>query len=65
MKPVTITINAFCQIFGISRTTTYKLINQGRIETIKVGRSTRITVRSAEAWFEQAVAESVAVRVLR
>lgn len=58
MTPLALTVNDFCEAFGLKRTKTYELIAQGRLETLKVGRRRLITYRSAEALFEKAAAEA-------
>lgn len=44
------TVRAFCDAYGVGRTRAYQLINEGAIEAVKIGVSTRITCASAEAW---------------
>lgn len=36
------TITEFCEIFGITRQTLRNWINDGKVKTIKIGRSVRI-----------------------
>lgn len=47
MDPVLITIKQFNDLYGIGRTRTYELINDGTIETVKVGR--RRLIKNASA----------------
>ncbi|WP_205821054.1 DNA-binding protein [Methylobacterium nonmethylotrophicum] len=47
--------------YGFGRTTTYEFLNSGRLEAIKLGRSTRIKRESADAL----VASLPAYRVTR
>lgn len=49
MKPLTIRIDEFQRITGLRRTKTYELINQGLLQTVKIGRCTLVTMASAEA----------------
>lgn len=49
IKPVAVTIPTFTKMFGIGRTTAYSLINEGRLERVRIGRRTFIMVASAEA----------------
>ena len=49
--PILMTIREFCACYRLGRTRAYELIKSGAVVAIKVGRSTRITVESAEAWF--------------
>ncbi len=39
------------QRFNISRSRIYRMLSQGDIQAVKVGRSTRIVTRSVEAYF--------------
>ncbi|KXV49596.1 hypothetical protein AD945_04005 [Gluconobacter albidus] len=39
------------QRFNISRSGIYRMLSQGDIQAVKVGRSTRIVARSVEAYF--------------
>jgi excisionase family DNA binding protein len=50
----------FCDWASISRVTAYKLIAEGQLRVVKVGRSTRVTGEDATAWRDRlrAVAES-------
>lgn len=43
-------IKHFCAENNVSHVTTYKLINEGAIEAVKLGRKTLIVVESADAW---------------
>lgn len=45
------TIPQFCRAYGVCRTTAYKLIKDGKIERVKVGRAARIVVETADLWF--------------
>lgn len=45
-----LTINGFCAAYGLGRTHAYKLIALGKIEAVKDGSKTLVTVESAEAW---------------
>jgi len=50
MKSELLTIPEFCKTTNIGRTVTYKLINQGDIEAVKVGKKTLITRSSLDAF---------------
>ena len=50
MKRQFLTIRAFCDAYGVGRTTTYELINAGKLRRIKVGSRTLIPGEDAEAW---------------
>ncbi len=58
---VLLTIEEFMMIYAFGRTTTYEFLNSGRLEAIKLGRSTRIKRESADAL----VASLPAYRVTR
>lgn len=47
---VLITIAEFCEIYGVSRSTAYRLINDGTLPLVKIGRASRIRSSDAEAW---------------
>lgn len=49
MTPQTIRINDFCRLYGLGRTKTYDLINQGVLRRVKVGGRSLITWESAQA----------------
>jgi hypothetical protein len=44
------TIKGFCQAYGRSRTRTYQLINEGRLQVVKDGSTTLILEESARTW---------------
>lgn len=46
MNTITTTISRFCEMIGIGKTKTYELINDGSLETIKLGRRRLILMRS-------------------
>jgi excisionase family DNA binding protein len=45
-----ITINEFCQRYKVSRSLAYRLLSDGRLRAVKVGRLTRIRQEDADAW---------------
>ena len=49
MEPVTTTIEGTKQATGLGVTSIYKLINEGKLEAVKVGRRTLIKTRSIKA----------------
>ncbi len=49
MNKKNLTIPDYGEIYGPKRTKTYDLIGQGKLQTIKIGTRTYITVESAEA----------------
>lgn len=54
-----ITIKNFCDEYGISRSTAYRLRDRGEVPHVKIGRATRIRRKDAEQWY-QSLAESAA-----
>jgi excisionase family DNA binding protein len=55
LRPVSIregldTVNEFCAFFRISRTTFYKLKNQGLIRPVKIGRRTLVPRSEHAEW---------------
>ena len=45
-----LTINEFCDRYGICRETAYQQIRTGRLRAVKVGRKTLIMHADAEVW---------------
>jgi excisionase family DNA binding protein len=45
-------IAVFCETYGVGRTKTYDLINNGAISARKSGKTTLIDRASAERWYE-------------
>jgi hypothetical protein len=43
-------IAAFCQRYGISRTSAYEEIAAGRLQVVKAGRRTLVPADAAESW---------------
>jgi excisionase family DNA binding protein len=48
--PTFLKIDDFVRSFGVCKSRVYELLAEGQIEGVKIGRSTRITGESAEAW---------------
>ena len=48
ITPITMSINDATKLVGLGRTTIYKLIEEGRIETIRIGRRTLCKVASLQ-----------------
>lgn len=53
MKPIAIPPKPAFDMIGVGVTKGYELINSGELETFKIGRATRITVSSIEAYVER------------
>ena len=56
IKPRTYTVRGFERAFNLGHTTTYKLIGEGKLRTVKIGRRTLILADSAEALLNNAAA---------
>lgn len=48
-SPICVRVNDAAHIIGVGRTKLYELIAAGEIETIKLGKSTRVTTASLHA----------------
>ena len=49
LNPLLIPVKEACRILNLGNTTIYKLINQKKLEVVKFGKATRITVKSINA----------------
>ena len=45
------TIQWFCEEYGVSRSTAYRLRDSGAVPHVKIGRAVRIRSEDAERWF--------------
>jgi excisionase family DNA binding protein len=46
VEPICVKINDAARMIGIGRTKLYELISTGEVETVKIGKATRITTAS-------------------
>lgn len=46
MEPVVLSINDTAKTLSLGRTSIYELINQGKLETVKIGRRTLVKMVS-------------------
>jgi excisionase family DNA binding protein len=46
-----LSVNAFCETYGIGRGMFYKLLAAGKLHAVKVGCKTLVARKDAEAWF--------------
>lgn len=46
MEPILVSVNDAATTLNLGRTSIYQLINQGQLETVKIGRRTLIRVES-------------------
>tara|TARA_A100001391_G_scaffold42183_1_gene24424 strand:- start:9551 stop:9727 length:177 start_codon:yes stop_codon:yes gene_type:complete len=54
MEPITVSIEGTKQATGLGVTKIYELINQGKLETVKIGRRTLVKTASIRALVEAA-----------
>lgn len=47
-----ITINFFCEEYGVSRSTAYRLRDSGAVPHVHIGRAVRIRREDAERWYQ-------------
>jgi len=46
VEPICVRINDAARMIGIGRTKLYELISSGELETVKIGKATRVTTAS-------------------
>ena len=51
--PIYATVQNFCTMTGISRSTLYEALRDGKVMARKIGTRTLISVKSGLAWIEQ------------
>lgn len=56
IKPIAVTLKDGFQMIPVSPATGYRLIAAGELETFKIGRATRITTASIEAFVARQLA---------
>jgi len=52
MEPIALTVNDTAKATGFGKTTTYKLIKEGKLTAVKIGRRTLVTMASIKALLE-------------
>lgn len=52
IEPLTVTVADARKISGLSNTTVYKLIGEGKLQVVKIGTRTLITYASVKALLE-------------
>lgn len=57
MKPISVPPKVCFDALGVGVTKGYELINSGELEAFKIGRATRITTSSMEAFVGRRLAE--------
>ena len=53
VEPICVRINDAARMIGVGRTKLYQLISSGELETIKIGKATRITTASLHKLVER------------
>lgn len=52
MRPVLLTMKYFCEEYGVSRSTAYRLRDSGDVPHVHIGRAVRIRREDAERWYQ-------------
>ena len=52
-EPICVRVNDAARMIGVGRTKLYELISSGEVETIKIGKATRITTASLHRLVER------------
>lgn len=53
VEPICVRVNDAARMIGIGRTKLYELISSGELETVKIGKATRITTDSLHRLVER------------
>lgn len=53
VEPLCVRVNDAARMIGIGRTKLYELISSGELETVKIGKATRITTASLHRLVER------------
>ena len=53
IEPICVKVNDAARMIGVGRTKLYELISSGELETIKIGKATRITTASLHRLVER------------
>ena len=46
VEPICVRVNDAARMIGVGRTKVYELISSGELETVKIGKATRVTTAS-------------------
>lgn len=49
VEPICVRVNDAARMIGVGRTKLYQLISRGELETVKIGKSTRVVTASLHA----------------
>ena len=52
-EPICVRVNDAARMIGVGRTKLYELISRGELETVKIGKATRITTASLHRLVER------------
>jgi excisionase family DNA binding protein len=55
MKSALMSVTAFCRYSGIGKTSAYKLLKEGKLDSVKIGRRTLLTTDSINALIERSL----------
>ena len=53
VEPICVRVNDAARMIGVGRTKLYELISSGELETIKLGKATRVTTASLHKLVER------------
>lgn len=53
VEPICVRVNDAARMIGVGRTKLYELISSGELETVKIGKATRITKASLHRLVER------------
>ncbi len=53
VEPICVRVNDAARMIGVGRTKLYELISSGELETIKIGKATRVTTASLHKLVER------------
>ena len=53
VEPICVRVNDAARMIGVGRTKLYELIATGEVETVKIGKATRITTASLHELIKQ------------
>ena len=53
VEPICVRVNDAARMIGVGRTKLYGLISSGELETVKIGKATRVTTASLHRLVEQ------------
>ena len=53
VEPICVRVNDAARMIGVGRTKLYELISTGELETVKIGKATRVTTASLHKLVER------------